>query len=262
MGQRVPILVYHHVYHDNDPGLLKSERQKATGTIGESEFWRHMTYIADKGWTALSTTQVVDWLEEGGTLPERSVVLHFDNGWLDTRTIAMPVLREIGIAATCYIISEGTDAASAGRPAAIRTSTEGAVQKPCMTWMQAEELLEVGWEIGAHTATHPRLADLHAGKGAEALVAEIEKSNEAYADKLGLVPAHFAYPSGSRSKETDALLAPYYRSLRLWQFSYPPVWRFTERNTSPHALECQNVDNTVTFEDFVRIFDEALETQL
>ena len=188
------------------------------------------------------------------------MVLHFDNGWLDTRTIALPVLREMGMAATCYVISEGTEAASAGRPAAIRTSTEGAVQKPCITWMQAEELVEAGWEIGAHTATHPRLADLQVEQGDEAVIAEIEKSNESYADRLGFVPAHFAYPSGSRSEETDALLAPYYRSLRLWQFSYPPVWKFTEFNTSSYALECQNIDNTVSFESFVRIFDEALGT--
>ena len=260
MGQRVPILVYHHVYCDDDPRLVESERQKSTGTIGESEFRRHMTHIAGEGWTVVSTTQVLDWLERRGTLPKRSVVLHFDNGWLDTRTIAMPALSEIGMTATCYVISEGTEAAAAGRPAAIRTSTEGAVQKPCITWTQAEELLEVGWEIGAHTATHPRLADLHAEHGDEAVIDEIGKSNKTYADKLGFVPAHFAYPSGSRSEETDALLAPHYRSLRLWHFSYPPVWRFTESNTSPHALECQNIDNTVSFESFARIFDEALES--
>ena len=58
---------------------------------------------------------------------------------------------------------------------------------------------------------------------------------------------------------TDALLARYYRSLRLWHFSNPPVWTFTDRATSPLALDCQNIDSTVPFEDFARIFEEALE---
>jgi len=258
MQQRVPILVYHHVYRDGDPDLVETDGRKATGVIGEAEFRRHMGYLADNGWSVVSTTGVIDWLEGQRTLPERAVALHFDNGWLDTRTITMPVLREFAMRGTCYVISEPTDAASAGRPSAFRTSTEGAVQKPCITWSQAEELLAAGWEIGAHTATHPRLAEVAEAQGDEAVVAEIERSNEAYSRRLGIVPDHFAYPSGSRSARTDALLAPYYRSLRLWHFSQPPTWTFTDLGTSPHALDCQNIDNTVSFEDFTRVFEEAL----
>ena len=257
MVQRVPILVYHHVYPDDEIGPMATPPSKATGTIGVSEFRRHMTHIVESGWTVVSTTQLVDWLASGGTLPGLSVVLHFDNGWLDARTTVMPILREFGMTATSYVISEGAEAAAAGRPAAILTSTEGAVQKPCISWRQAEELLDAGWEIGAHTATHPRLAEVQAGQGDEAVIAEIERSNEACAENLGLVPAHFAYPSGSRNERTDALLAPYYRSLRLWHFSSPPVWSFTDAGTSPHALDCQNIDNTVGFDDFARLFEEA-----
>ncbi len=259
MTQRVPILVYHHVYPDDDVGPEGSPARKATGTIGETEFRRHLAHIAESGWSVVSTTQVVEWLAGGGMLPERSAVLHFDNGWLDARTRVMPILREFGMAGTAYVISEGADAATAGRPAAILTSTEGAVQKPCFTWRQAEELLKAGWEIGAHTATHPRLAEVLAGSGGDAVVAEIERSHEAYVENLGFVPAHFAYPSGSRDERTDALLAPYYRSLRLWHFSSPPVWSFTDAGTSPHSLDCQNIDNTVGFDDFARIFVEALD---
>ncbi len=90
----------------------------------------------------------------------------------------------------------------------------------------------------------------------------MESSNSVFAERLGFVPAHFAYPSGSRNERTDELLAPYYRSLRLWHYNYPIVWRFTDRNTSRLALDCQNVDNTVPFEDFVRIFNEALNVDL
>ena len=169
----------------------------------------------------------------------------------------MPVLREMGLTATCYVISDGTEAAAQGLPAAIRTSTEGAVQKPCITWRQAEDLLREGWEIGAHTATHPKLAEVLDAEGPEAMMDEIERSNESYRANLGFVPDHFAYPSGSRDERTDAMLAAHYRSLRRWTFSHPPRWEFTDGRTPPHALECQNIDNTVAFEDFVRIFDEA-----
>ncbi len=257
MSQRVPILVYHHVYPDGDPGLTHPTPDKATGTIEESELRRHLSYIAENGWNVVNTSRVVDWLEGSESLPERAVVLHFDNGWLDTRTISMPILREMGMTATCYVISEGTEAASKGLPAAIRTSTEGAVQKPCITWRQVQELLQEGWEIGAHTATHPKLAEVLATEGPEAVMEEIGRSHDAYWINLGFLPDHFAYPSGSRDERTDEMLAPHYRSLRGWTFSSPPRWEFTDEGTPPRALECQNIDNTVSFKDFTRIFDEA-----
>ena len=87
---------------------------------------------------------------------------------------------------------------------------------------------------------------------------EVEEANEAFAEQLGFVPSHFAYPSGSRNERTDELLSGYYRSLRLWGFSHPPRWTFADQDSSPMALDCQNVDSTVSFKDFVRIFAEAV----
>ena len=73
------------------------------------------------------------------------------------------------------------------------------------------------------------------------------------------MPRHFAYPSGSRNTETDELLAPLYRSLRLWHDDFPIVWTITDRATSRLAIDCQNIDVRVPFADFQRIFTEALE---
>ena len=47
----------------------------------------------------------------------------------------------------------------------MRTHAEGVVEKPFMDWAQLGGLVEAGWEIGAHTATHPRLAELLARDG-------------------------------------------------------------------------------------------------
>ena len=256
-GQRVPILVYHHVYPDGNPELELTSRGKATGVIAESEFTRQVRHIASEGWEVVSTSRVVDWLQGRDSLPARAVVLHFDNGWLDSRTVAMPILSDLGMAGTCYVISEPTAAASEGKPAGIRTSTEGFVYKPFLTWDHVREMLDAGWEIGAHTATHPKLAEVQAQEGVAGVMAEVERSNADYLKHLGFVPAHFAYPSGSRSAQTDEMLASFYRSLRLWSFSHPPVWTLADRTTSPRALECQNVDSTVSFSDFTRIFEQA-----
>ncbi len=255
--KKVPILVYHHVYPNGHPELSNVGTNNATGVIQLSEFRRHIAYIVAEGWEVISTSNLVDWLHESAVLPNRSIVLHFDNGWLDTYQIVMPVLREFGINATCYIISDPTSAASEGRPASIRTSTEGVVHKPFLTWDNAKEMLDLGWEIGAHTATHPKLGEIHSTEGVKGVVSEIETSNYAYERGLGFKPKHFAYPSGSRNEITDSILAQYYQSLRRWNFSKPQSWTLTDSETSPLSLECQNIDSTVDYKDFTRIFHET-----
>lgn len=251
--RRVPILVYHHVYPDE----TMSNVSESAGIIGESELRRQLQYIVDEGWTAVSTDQILDWLVDSTVLPAKAVAVHFDNGWQDTRTVAMPILQEFGMAGMCYVITDGLQAASRGAGQAVRTLTEGVVEKPFMTWGQAEELLDAGWEIGAHTATHCKMADKHADDGDEGVLREITMSNALIRQRLGFVPAHFAYPSGSRTADTDRLVAPHYRSLRLWHAEWPIVWRFTDLTTSPQAIECQNVDSRVPWADFARIFSEA-----
>ena len=204
-GQCVPILVYHHVYLEETPELKRSNFETGAGIIGEPEFRRQLKYIADEGWKVVSTSQVVDWITEGTTLQEKVVALHFDNGWLDTALVALPILREFGMTATCFPITDGVEAASESRSIVVRTLTEGVTKKPFMTWDQAQELLDAGWEIGAHTATHCKVAEKHAAEGDEGVVLEVQTSNDSFKRRLGFVPAHFAYPSGSRNDRTDML---------------------------------------------------------
>jgi peptidoglycan/xylan/chitin deacetylase (PgdA/CDA1 family) len=254
-NQRVPILVYHHVYRDGVPDLKFVG--DGAGIIGEEEFRRQIQYVFDNGWTVVSTSQAADWLLGEGDLPERSAVLHFDNGWLDTIEVAFPILEDLGITGTCFPITDGIEASSRGGTAAVRTLTEGVVSKPFMTWGQLQQLLDAGWEIGGHTATHCKVADKHESEGDAGVIEEVRTSNELFEQHLGLTPVHFAYPSGSRNDSTDRVLAEFYQTLRLWHVEHPIEWSFTDRSTSPLAIDCQNVDLKVPFREFTRIFEEA-----
>ena len=252
--QAVPILVYHHVYPEAAPELESATGDNAAGIIGVAQFERHLQYLDDNDWTVVSTTQIIDWLGNGAGLPERAVALHFDNGWLDTFEVVLPMLANRGFAATCFPITDGIEAASAGRSAAVHTLTECVVEKPFMTWGQVQKLLDAGWEIGAHTATHCKVADRHQEEGDAGVAREAEDANALFRRHLGFTPAHFAYPSGSRNDRTDQLLSAYYRSLRLWHFEWPIHWSFTRADTPADAIDCQNIDLRVSFADFQRIF--------
>ena len=248
--QRIPILVYHHVYRRGAPELEQAASGTGAGILGEDEFRRQVDYLVSGGWSALSTTRIVDWLETGRPLPAKALALHFDNGWLDTAEVVLPVLRQAGFCATCFPITDGVEDASQGRSTAVRTLTEGVVEKPFMNWDQIGSLVDQGWEIGAHTATHCKLADLQNDEGDEAVIGEALNANQIFAQRLGFVPAHFAYPSGSRNERTDEVLARYYRSLRLWHAEWPIRCTFTHAGTSPLAIDCQNIDLRISFSDF------------
>ena len=49
MSRRVPILVYHHVYPDDNPELSITTDKMASGVIGVSEFRRQMDFVIENG---------------------------------------------------------------------------------------------------------------------------------------------------------------------------------------------------------------------
>ena len=113
--RQIPILVYHHVYAEEEPDLAAADIETGAGVIGVDAFRQQMAHIRDSGWLTVSTTDIVDWLEGVGDLPEKSFGLHFDNGWLDTLTTALPAAAEFGYTATCFPITDGVEAASEGK---------------------------------------------------------------------------------------------------------------------------------------------------
>ncbi|HEV8441369.1 MAG TPA: polysaccharide deacetylase family protein [Methylomirabilota bacterium] len=69
-----------------------------------------------------------------------------------------------------------------------------------MTWAELRELAKDGFDIGAHTKTHPILSSLPA----ERLPAEIGECKQELERRLGVAVRHFAYPNGKRGDYTRA----------------------------------------------------------
>jgi hypothetical protein len=91
----VPILLYHAVTDDPSDFI-------APYTVSPATFRRHLDAVAATGATTLT---VSDFLaaRAGGTLPERPVLVTFDDGYRDTLTAAAPALAERGMVATTYV---------------------------------------------------------------------------------------------------------------------------------------------------------------
>jgi len=126
----------------------------------------------------------------------RPVVLTFDDGFRDFATRALPVLREHGFRATVFL------------PTAFIGDTRGRFkERECLSWSEVDELHQAGIEIGSHTVTHPKLADLSWPE----IEAEIRESKLTIETRLSAPARTFAYPYAY--PQTDRVYVARFRQL-------------------------------------------------
>jgi len=109
------ILMYHSVTED-------PRRQEALlGGIGHSlDVFRGQMELLARRYHPASLDQVMRFVRGEGELPDRAVVVTFDDGYADNREIAAPVLNEVGVPATYYVTVECVERRSLPWPARLR----------------------------------------------------------------------------------------------------------------------------------------------
>src|SRR5579872_6083689 len=83
----MPILIYHHVVPGRSPSLLFENPES---------FEQQLKYLKDNGYHSVSFERLADNLEHGVALPERPVILSFDDGWDNQFNHAFPLLQRYG----------------------------------------------------------------------------------------------------------------------------------------------------------------------
>lgn len=186
----VPILLYHGV-GDCPEGPL------ADYVLPVAEFDEHLAVLEQDGWDVWTVADLVDHVHRRyRSVPERTAVLTFDDGFAEMADVVAPRLAARGWAATLYVTTGavGGDSDWLGDGPGAR--------RPMLDWDGVVELDRAGWELGAHSVSHPELDVL----GAERARWEIERSRDELADHLGHEVRSFAYPHGYHSAATRDLV--------------------------------------------------------
>lgn len=123
----VPILMYHHVADFDTPFRYSVPLQSFEEQIQSLHTW---------GYTAIPIAKLVEALTIGAYLPERPVVITFDDGYMDVYENAFPILQQYGYQGVAYIIAGQVEIGG------------------FMHADQLKELRSAGWEIGSHTYNH------------------------------------------------------------------------------------------------------------
>lgn len=176
----IPILMYHAVEDTVRPD------QSQHFYVTAKEFRRQIKELRTRGYEAISLDTLVAGLA-GGPLPERPVVLTFDDGYQNVLTNAHPVLTEAGWPYTIYLVSERIGERN------VWVAPEGYSTTPLLSASELSTLAQSPLvTLGAHTATHPKLDQLPA----EQVRTELQGARAQLEDRLQRPVTHFCYPYG------------------------------------------------------------------
>ena len=150
--QTVPILVYHNF------SKLRSDKT----AVSQHDFEAQMNYLKQNNYHVVSIDQLLNFIDYKEQLPEKSIVITFDDAWRSIFDIALPILIKYGFTATFFIY---TDFIGGGK---------------AMSWKQIETLSKIGFDIQCQTKTHRNLA--------------VPKKNERFKEYFKSIEMEISYP--------------------------------------------------------------------
>lgn len=174
----VPILMYHYISTPPED----ADEYRYNLSLPPEMFRQHLQYMADNNFTPISLYDLDNALLTGALLPQKPVILTFDDGYIDHYTNAFPLLREFGFTGTFFIITARADANDPNH----------------LNWAQIREMADAGMSMESHTKNHPSLRE----RSDDFLIYEILGSLESLEHYLGRPPRMFSYPIGHYDNAT------------------------------------------------------------
>lgn len=167
----IPILYYHSI-----KSVPKNEL-----CMSPDKFEKQIAYLSLHGYHSVTLTQLYDFFNNNGQLPEKPIVITFDDGYKDNYTTAFPILKKFSFTATVFVI----------------TSNVGHSEN--LSWSQLKDLAHNGWLVESHTVSHYDITKLDSTK----LAQELKDSKTSIEKQLGTRVDFFAYPIGRFDEKVE-----------------------------------------------------------
>ncbi len=145
-------------------------------SVNPSDFRWQMEYLKSHGYNTITPDDLIANMEEGKALPVNPVLITFDDGYLDNYKNAYPVLKELGMKATIFVVTDFMGG-----------------KKGYLDWSKCREMEKNGITIASHTVDHKSMTDL----SDEQLRHELIDSKKAAEEALGHSVDYIAYPTGA-----------------------------------------------------------------
>lgn len=199
---RLPVIMYHHITEKID--------KAGKYTVLTTEFENDLEHIKNNGYTTVTVSDLIDYVNNGTQLPEKPIMITFDDGFESFYHLAYPLLKKYNMKAVLSVIGSVTEKYSAINDHNINYSN--------LTWEQITELHKSKFvEIQNHSYDmHKNDSDSRKGLSkrkneseenyASALKVDLMKLQSLLYKKCGFEPTAVAYPYGSYSKTTTEIV--------------------------------------------------------
>jgi len=178
----IPVLMYHRV---SDAAIKTRHRTFVT----KENFEKHLSFFKRRGLTAITFKDYLAFStgeKPLNTFPEKPFIITFDDGYLDNFRNMLPLTEKYGYKGVLFLLGDFT---ASGNFWDVGEDVEA---NRLMTKEQKQAFVDQGWEIGAHTMSHPRLTQLDL----EEARLEITTSRKCLEQELQTEVVSFAYPFG------------------------------------------------------------------
>jgi len=166
-GQIVaPILLYHHV---------EGQEFNNRYTVSIPDFRVQMEALSEMGYTTISLSLFLDALVDGAELPEKPILISFDDGHRSVYENAFPIMKEFNFTGVFYIVANRL----------------GGVEN-FVDVKELNEMMDAGWDVGSHGFSHIDLTLAH-----DSVAKEIGESKSRLSNALSTQILTFAYPFGT-----------------------------------------------------------------
>lgn len=175
------VLQYHHIA-DNTP---------AATSLSPKVFEQHLDYLESNKFNVISIEQLPELLESGRPLPDRTVIITFDDGYRSVYDTAYPLLKKRKWPFTVFI----------------NTKPHDEKNPQYIQWDELRAMAKHNVTIANHTDSHPHLIRRGLGESVKQWrqdrVAQIEFAQKRIKKEIGKAPPFFAYPFGEYDEELE-----------------------------------------------------------
>lgn len=216
----VPVLYYHSVQKNADneviitPQTLKYELQ----------------YIKDQGYTTLTMNELYNYLLHNSPIPNKSIVITFDDGYMDNYYNAFPILKDLNMKATIFCITSNLDGSYYLSKEAIN------------------EMLNYGIDIESHTVNHLKLNQLTYSEQ----LRELQESKKNLESITGKEVYAVAYPFGAFND--DSIKAAKAAGYKL---GFTTNRGLSDRDDNPLKLDRIYISSNYSMNTFKEILSET-----
>jgi len=178
-GGDATVLIYHRF----------DEQRYPTTNVSQERFREQLLYLREHNYQVIPLARLVGSLKTGTPLPDKAVVITIDDGYKSVYEKAWPELKAFGYPFTVFLYTKATENR----------------HWDYMTWAQVKELQAAGVDFQDHGYAHNRMANLPPAMPVDQYLAWIEadlvKSRELFAERLGTAPQFFAIPYGEYNRQ-------------------------------------------------------------